>query len=51
MEILVDLVGNICWDWCVALDKISLGFKLGNYPGTASLPFERNRLNLSARNL
>jgi hypothetical protein len=29
MEILVDLVGHNCWDWCVALDKISFGFKLG----------------------
>jgi hypothetical protein len=31
MEILVDLVGHTCWDWCVALDKITFGFKLGDY--------------------
>jgi hypothetical protein len=32
MEILVDLVGHSCRDFCVALDKITFGFKLGHYP-------------------
>jgi hypothetical protein len=32
METMVDLVGHSCRDCCVALDKISFGFKLRHYP-------------------